>query len=328
MPTFLARNIPVSTKYKNHLEKDHNIFIPLLFFVIYCFSFIFHDPITHIYYGYWQLLPLDALLQHPISSLLLIHSQPPLLNLLFYIVHIPSMIWEINPQFTATLLFFFISLFSIYVYYNLVFLITKNKVCGMAVLSLILLNPGFSFFQGYFFYQNMDFLVSGILVYQACLWALKPDLYRFGGVVIVYTTMVYLRSLWHPLFGFFIVLFLPLMIYPKMNKKIIQKHWIYGSLLFILLISPWMLKNLILFNTPSFSSWLGGNLGGQRFSKFILSNNPADAFDNSLVKQYYSDWQLKILMNYPATADIEKNLISAPPLHEEKFKSLRPSCNL
>lgn len=301
------RQLCLLLKEENAVSPEAYDRMPLIFFLIFEGFLLFFSPWTILSDEYWQLLPSLPLFFHPASSLLLLHSQPPLLNVLYFGVLFSHFQLGIPGTLVATLLFMGISLGSLYVYYHLGVLVFSSRRLALLPVVFLLLHPSFAHFQRVFFYPHLLFFQTGLLVLLVGRWACNPSIRRFLAVAACYGLMAYTRSLWHPLLGAILIFVLPLLMTTlRQNKPLLLRHIVAGLVLLGGLVAPWLLKNQVLYNTPSFSSWLGYNLGGKRTREFINEKQlPQDAME--LARAYYSLWQLDILSRHSATNLLHKD---------------------
>ncbi len=209
-----------------------------------------------------RLLDRQDLAASPARSLLLLHSQPPVLNaLLASCLRLSSGI-GIRPRTGVTYLFYGLGLTSAVLIFMLVADLTRSRVLAAAATVAMLLDPGFHFFQHVFFYPFIvHFLVVAIL-FLATRALIHGDFRYFAGAALISTAIPNTRSLFHPVWAlvFFLLLAVLVAILHGRGAVVRPRVTPIVASVFLVLLFAWPLKNAVLFGTFTFSTWSGVNL--------------------------------------------------------------------
>ncbi|QXC60177.1 hypothetical protein KSP35_17755 [Aquihabitans sp. G128] len=199
----------------------------------------------------WQLLEQHALEKDPLGSVWYLHIQPPLHNLVIGSV----LRWSPFPAMGTILVLYVASLLAIAllltdllsrwrVHPVLAGLFTAIALCNPNLLSTIVV---------------ASYEVPVTLLLVASVWWFQrqlqdPGLASLLGLSVSLTALAMTRSLFHPAFVVAVV------VLAAVARRIPWRQVALASAIPILVIGGWMLKNDILFGTPTMSSWLGFNL--------------------------------------------------------------------
>jgi hypothetical protein len=207
---------------------------------------------------YWQYLDLNTLRNHLMSGIWYDHAQPHLFNLfLGFILRIGGS----HYFFLFSLVLKLVSLCNAL----LLFTITR-KLCNVYFIPLIatlvyLLSPATLVIESELFYTCF----VSMLLLLSVLFLIR--LTEFGkwwnsfGVILPISMLCLTRSLYHIAWLFLIVLVLIF----YFRKRNVLNTLILASLAGVLLVGSWYVKNKILFNKFSVSTWVGMNLARNVF---------------------------------------------------------------
>lgn len=216
-------------------------------------------------WNYWQLLDQRELLLHPFNSLLLLHSQPPLLNGFLAFLLQASRLLPGSINFWAGLTFLVIGLISTLFFYSLSFSLTHSHILSSFAVLLYLVNPTTLIYSHLFFYSYLlssALIVLIYLIYHYLQNDSSRSILYLTGATIVLAVISLLRSLYHPLWSLG-VLFLLLILPPILDIKKWRSCLSYKIILTLSLIgilALWPIKNKILFDQFTYSTWTGFNL--------------------------------------------------------------------
>jgi len=215
-----------------------------------------------ILFPYYQFLDPITLKTDLVRGMLLLHGQPPLLNLLAGIVLKTAAVIGCRPETLADVLFGLLGLSTALLLFHLTVRWTTSHIWGCAAVALYFAEP--SYYGGSnsgvgrnnFFYE---FALQSILLLVcagAAQWLEKKD-YRTGFVfVLAVAAVVNTRTLFHPaVWGLFILLVVLLPSLLRHRKKVIV---LMAS--GVCLLTAWPVKNYVLFGIFTPSSWDGFNL--------------------------------------------------------------------
>ncbi len=199
----------------------------------------------------WQLIERGELAKDPFGSVWYLHIQPPLHNLVVGSV----LRWSPFPAMGSIVFLYVVALVGIAVL--LVDLLGRWRVRPLIagpIVALALVNPNLLSTVGVASYEVP---VAFLLV--ASVWWFQRQLQRPGlapllGLSVTLTALAMTRSLFHPAFVVAVV------VLAAAARAVPWRHVVVAVALPILVIGGWMVKNQILFGTPTMSSWLGWNL--------------------------------------------------------------------
>ena len=203
----------------------------------------------------WQLLPWPSLLDDLGTSLLDLHSQPPLLNLLFGLALKAAVGMGTKVETLIQPLYFSMGAVTVAAIGELAKRIVPRQGVRYAVLLLILLNPYFYAVHHYLFYTAWELFFLSLAALFSLRYFDQPTVTRLTAVLAPAVLLVYTRSLFHPLW---FVLFLGLLL--TLGPPAVLKGWkpvAVVSAVVVLLIVAWPLKNLVRFGFFGLSSWSG-----------------------------------------------------------------------
>jgi len=198
---------------------------------------------------YWQILDPAELRQHLLTSLLHLHAQPPLFNLLTGILLKTGLgTWIFSCFCTISGLLLALVLFGI--------LRELGWERGPAMLlpAAISLLPAWILYEQWYFYDFMTALLLALSGLQLLRWGKRgktPDLLGYLGAI---TALALTRSLFHLLWLIPATMLVVLARRPPSRKL---RAWL---LLPLLITSAWYLKNELLFGFFGSSSWMGLSL--------------------------------------------------------------------
>lgn len=215
---------------------------------------------TVISWDLFQLLDREALARYPLASLLLLHSQPPLLNALAAVsLQLSSLLGRPPEEFVAALFLLLGAISAAGLYLTLLRLTTSRR-WAVAGVVLLLADPGFYFFGHTLFYP---FLLQFLMV--ALLWASTNYLAsgrQLSLVILLLVAVVLTRSLFHPLWALSLLLLLAVLRgwLAGRSARHIARRLLVPLVVLAAALSLWPLKNYLLFGHFSYSSWTGFNL--------------------------------------------------------------------
>ncbi len=234
----------------------------VMYFLAYLLSRLFGYRNVDIRWELLQLLDKEALINAPLQSLYLLHSQPPLLNALLALLLKLSAILGLRSELLATILFVLLGLISTILLFHIIFEMTNSLTFAVVSIVLTLTDPAYYFFQYFYFYP---FILHFLLI---VFFYIVLKLLNTGNHIML-TLSVWLlalicntRSLFHPLWAIVIYAMLLAMIFLIRSKQNVFKmrKIITSTILLLFLILVWPLKNYVLFDQFTYSSWVGFNL--------------------------------------------------------------------
>ena len=227
------------------------LFLILFFFSRFIISYFLDIKLNGLNFGY-HLLHQDLLHYDLLKSLIYLHSQPPLFNLYGGIL---LKIANGNLELVGIIFWFFNSLLSIgIIYYS--YLISKffNFSCyqSFLLLSVLILNPNIIFYENIFSYHQL----LTFLFFQGSYIIFKFfETEKFKFEIFFYLNLSLLGLIWsvfQPILiivVFFIIRFL--------TKTKISKNLFITLFIFLISSTP-HIKNKIIFDSFTSSTWAGG----------------------------------------------------------------------
>jgi hypothetical protein len=207
-----------------------------------------------------QLLDRAELQRAPITALLALHAQPPLLNAVLAAALRLGAVLGCGPELLLSVLFFLMGGAVVVLLAQLVASITDSPWLAMGAVLLTVADPALHVYRTVFFYELplAALLLVGLTAASRFLASGRER--QLLVFVLALGGMGLLRSLYHPVWaaGMFVVL--------AVGRARLSSHrlgraaWLRSATLLAVLLALWPLKNALLFGTPVTSSWIGYNL--------------------------------------------------------------------
>lgn len=227
------------------------IFI-VIFLLLYNFIIFFNlDTLHSVLDNHWQIADIEALKRDPVSSLLHLHSQPPLFNFFYWILSVlPGNAYD-NFVILNTFCQTIVALILILLTAN----ILKTKVGGIILGILYVISPSVLLNSAYPFYPPLTSMGFSLLIYGFYLLKIKPKIASILiGFSICYLYMI--RSSFSLLAGIILITLYIFIARNDLSKIFIS---IVTSITLIIL-SALPLKNLFMYDFFASSSWTPVNL--------------------------------------------------------------------
>lgn len=287
---------------------DHRIAVPLALWAVWALAFLLTGKLTWPAFGVWHALPREALAAEFWWSLLLLHTQPPAMNIVLGAVVKLSAATGLAETMLATGVTLAIQAAIALAWYRLAYAVSESRVIATAIVALPLTTPFLYFGSQAVSYTAIVPLCMALALGSAC--RLDGSARRFAMLGAALAMLVYTRALWHPLFGFGLFALAAILFLARLaERRRFVAPVLIGAAALVLPVGGWMAKNQILFGSMQFSSFLGINLGGTRTTDFFIDGT----VDEALANDYYTPWQLSILKAHPATTIVVKDAPGAPP---------------
>ncbi|MGD8441002.1 MAG: hypothetical protein PVG53_10725 [Holophagae bacterium] len=216
---------------------------------------------TRVPWFLWQLLDRNWLLEEPIRSVWLLHSQPPLLNLAAAVLAGLSESIGCSEDALAGAVMALVNGLTVLVFFDLAKTVTARRWLAGALTVLLVAQPAYWVFRFRFFYP---FLL--LFLFLVVLWCLARFLtsgrrrWLAAGSASLLSVHL-LRSLYPPIFGIVLLVGCLLMFLKIGTPGPRQVTGLVGIMaMFIVLGALWPLKNALVFGQWTFSSWKGYNL--------------------------------------------------------------------
>jgi hypothetical protein len=215
-----------------------------------------------LYWGKMQLLDPEYLRAHPLDSLVYLHAQPPVLNVLALIVLHGSHLTGLSEAALANGLFAALAFGCFFALLRVAQLATGSWIAGAVCGSLLLLNPAFGFYRHRLLYE-IPALLAVLLTSWSWLLFVKQGKRLHGVFLALSLALLCLtKSLFHPLFALLVALLALAArwaVSETHGTDLVRRHagiFALGAVLVLL----WPAKNQLVFGQFVYSSWLGFNL--------------------------------------------------------------------
>jgi hypothetical protein len=198
---------------------------------------------------YWQYLDVELLREQPLTSIAILHSQPPLFNLFLAAVLnlFPNhVVGALNVSFMALGAVLAGSVFLVLVELGL------TVRAAVIVAAVFCASPPCILYENYLFYEYPVAALSGLLALFTVRVARRPSTSTTGAVLAVAAALVLLRSVfhlaWYAALATWVVFAVPA-----------AKRATALALAALVFLAPagWYAKNQLLFGFAGASSWLG-----------------------------------------------------------------------
>ena len=199
----------------------------------------------------WQVLDLKVLADDPLGSLWYLHIQPPVHNLIVGAV----MAWSPFPEMGTLFVFYAVSLLVTgWLLHDLLVRWGVQPVVGGLIVGCALVNPSL---LSTIYIGSYEVPVACLLVTLFWLAQRHLDDPRARWLVLIAVTLTVAaltRALLHPLWVLAVLGVLWLV-------RSVDRRQVAASVAVpVVLIGGWMVKNEVLFGTPTLTSWLGFNM--------------------------------------------------------------------
>ena len=227
------------------LEKYKNFTLLILIFI---FSRIIYYNYFDISFDswtidvYWQFFPKDLLKKDLINSIIFNHYQPPLLNF------IVGLSMKITDSYIIVLQYFYIIIgfFSFFLIYLILKKFKFSEKFSLIITIILMIFPTTILYENHLYKEYLTFFFLILLFYKT--FDEKKE-YDYKDILLISVSLSLLcltRETFHIFWGFIFIYFI--------QKNLSFSKKIYLILIFTLIVSPFYLKNLILFNKFAINS--------------------------------------------------------------------------
>jgi hypothetical protein len=198
----------------------------------------------------WQAIDIQLLSENLIESIFYSHSQPPLFNL------IVGLIVKIFGPFYAKAFQIFqlcLSLATSLILYLTLDGLGVKRYISIAITIFFVLSPVVILYENLFSYTILVIFLIVCLIHALAKFFARPTLRGWYVVLFIGLLIVFTRSSFH------LVWYVALgVLCLTLNKSLVADRKVLASAFFFLLLATsWYLKNQILYNSFSSSTWLG-----------------------------------------------------------------------
>ena len=263
-----------------------------------------------------RLLERADLESSPARSLLLLHSQPPVLNALLVFCLQTSKVVGLPVKSVATALVTAVGAGSIVLVYFLVAGLTKSYGFGAAAACVAALDPGFQFYRIWFLAAILVHFLTVATLFLAFKALHSGDRRNLVAAVLAVTLLPNTKSVFHPAWALVLVLLL-VVLFMKIHRKAAfgnRSGAALAAMGFLLLLFAWPAKNALLFGLFEFSSWSGFNVArgtpvrSEALERYLRDGATSAAMkaDIARFRDRFGDRQLHILTE-PTRANGSRN---------------------
>jgi hypothetical protein len=198
----------------------------------------------------WQLLDLQLLQSRFVESIWYYHAQPPMFNVL------TSVVVKIFPAHFYFVFHLLMLLFSWSVSLLMFATLRELKVSRSIAFSasvFFLLNPALLLYENLYSYTLVTIFLVTLITYFLVKFVKGQQFFDWSMFVLSCGILCLTRSTFH-----FVWLLLLVPLLWRNFPRATRFRLVYGAALLVVL--GWYVKNLVLFNTFSSSSWFGMNI--------------------------------------------------------------------
>lgn len=240
-------------KYTLNIQKNNVVLLFLVFVIVYMWGIQWAglNTLGNSLETHMQFLDLQLLKEKPFKSLLYMHSQPPLLNLIAWLLAIIFPDLYIGFIITNIACTFIIGL----IVYKVTFYYLDNLKLSIGLTVFFLLSPSVILNTAYPFYPILTALGYAVLVYS--FFIVKEQ--RLFSVLIFSVAIIYL-SLLRSSFSILHAIFFLILYFFYTRKNIPLKWMVRSAFIILILIAVVPVKNYFLYGFFGSSSWAPLNL--------------------------------------------------------------------
>ncbi len=223
--------------------------------------------------AYWQYLDIETLRNHLLSGVWYDHAQPPLFNLfLGYVLKISGTHYILIFDIILKL----ISLCNALLLFIIVKRLSTVYFMPMLTALVYILSPATIIFEAELFYTSLVSLFLLISVFYLIRFTESERWQNAFGIFFPLTLLCLTRSVYHMIWLFIIAATLIL----YFRRKAALNKLILASLISILLVGSWYVKNKFLFGKLTASTWVGMNMARNVFhDNEVKDSNRIEAYE-------------------------------------------------
>jgi len=254
----------------------------------------------------YQLLDFELLKDNFFQSLIYLHSQPPLFNFLFGLGEI---IFNVFSKYFFNLIYLLIGLLSAFLSFSILIKLNINRIFSLFLILFYVITPAVLLYENWFFYTYIIVFLMIFATYNL-LCFLEDEKYKHLNYYFLSLSLIALTSAFFHIIWLLIVISVPIILRWQ-NRTRIVKH----AIIPILIVLSLYLKNLIIFNEFSASSWFGLNFA-RITVKFIDKDKKNELISRGILTQASK------FNGFPKKDDIEKIKEIYPDIKKSGIKVL------
>lgn len=236
--------------------------------------------------GDWQLLDIHQLRKHLFTSILNLHSQPPLFNTYTgVLLRFPISLQHDFAIGSAWLL----GLILILSAFNLLLELEIPRPLAVGSVALLLASPAFVLYENWYFYTYATAALLSFCAFSLARFLRKRSMGWGVAYCLSLALVIYANSTFQ--WPWMLLGLVPVAIALHSNWKAIVQI----TLLPIILVVGWYAKDAIMFHTYSTSSWLGMN----------MTHVTTDALSATTLQQMIANGELTKIVLVPAFSPVD-----------------------
>lgn len=234
-------------------------------------------PVTGSY-----LLPLEAYGWNFPESLLLFHAQPPVLNIVAFVVHLLTGTTGLSDAAALRLLQCMLTTTAIFSWFAVLRGMGLGLGYRVAFWVLLMAHPMTLFFFDHLNHTTLAPALAGVFALAAWRFFDRPAARTATWFATALALMALTRTVWHLPYVLTVLAFA--LGYGR--RAGVRTGVLVAALgLPLLPVAAWLAKNYLLFGVVGMTSWTGWNLGGEQVRNFLADRKP----DWAIVDAYYAD---------------------------------------
>ncbi len=227
------------------------VIILLVFMLSHVVFYLLSGGFDYQTFHFWQILDLELLRNRLFESVWYLHSQPPLFNMFIGLVEKGAAGFS---HVVYHVIYVLLGLMASFGMYHLQRRMNIPAFIALPVTCAVLISPSWILYEHWLMYTFPVMVLltfSPIMLYRFLVTRSVWDGFLFFFLMML---LVLLRGIFHPVW--FLLVLLLLVPYFKQNTSVLFR----AAIIPLSLVMLFMVKNAVLFNQWSGSSWLGPNL--------------------------------------------------------------------
>ncbi len=216
-------------------------------------------------YVYWQYLSVDSLQNNLLNGVWYNHTQPPVFNLFLGVV---LKLFGANADTAFPIIFKLITIINVLLLYKSIKLLVTHSKVPLIVAMLYLLSPATMILENELFYTTFITMLMLVSCYCLLRFGKKQNYWLALGFLLPLAIACLTRSMYN-IAWLVVIAAVAIAYYRRAALKMLS----IVSLGCILLTASWYLKNYVVFEKFTTSTWLGMNLARNVFHDHLLGDS-------------------------------------------------------
>lgn len=250
---------------KIFLHKDGLVLVVVFILSRILVAFVPIDMDQTALYRYWQYLDVVTLKEHLLRGIWYDHTQPPMFNLFLGTV---LKVAGSGAPIAFQAIFKIFTLLNAWLLLGILKKVTRHPYLPLLLTLVYLLSPATIIFENELFYTS--FITLLLLLATRYLLQLEEGIHwrQVLGLFIPLVLVCLTRSMYHILW----LLALSVLVCVWYRRHTHSRRIIVASLISILLVGSWYVKNYIIFHQFSTSTWMGMNMARNVFHDATITD--------------------------------------------------------